>query len=91
MVKSFFTSMKNPLIAGNSSITALTTLWGMAQVTANACQENSKDIGRLVGTTFTARDMMRIVDALEEDGLLRYWGNKRTGPISKFHWTNDIS
>lgn len=25
-------------------------------------------------TAFTARDMLQIVDALGEDGLLRYWG-----------------
>lgn len=27
-----------------------------------------------MGTAFVARDMMQIVDALKEDGLLRYWG-----------------
>ncbi|KAL4971048.1 uncharacterized protein BDV14DRAFT_194830 [Aspergillus stella-maris] len=28
----------------------------------------------MIGTTFTATDLMQIVDAAEEDGLLRYWG-----------------
>lgn len=27
-----------------------------------------------MGTAFVVRDMMRIVDALGEDGMLRYWG-----------------
>ncbi|KAM0329278.1 hypothetical protein ACHAQA_004583 [Verticillium albo-atrum] len=30
--------------------------------------------GKLMGTAFTARDLMEIVDALREDGLLRFWG-----------------
>ena len=30
--------------------------------------------GSLIGTGFVARDMMQIVEALNEDGLLRYWG-----------------
>ncbi|KAM7200718.1 TAP-like domain containing protein [Naviculisporaceae sp. PSN 640] len=40
------------------------------------CAENHKNGGipEYVGTTFVARDMMQIVDALGEDGLLRYWG-----------------
>ncbi|KAM7218623.1 TAP-like domain containing protein [Rhypophila decipiens] len=40
------------------------------------CAENNRDssIGEYVGTTFVARDMIQIVDALGEDGLLRYWG-----------------
>lgn len=30
--------------------------------------------GEFVGTAFVARDFMAVVDALGEDGLLRYWG-----------------
>lgn len=30
--------------------------------------------GHLYGTAFVARDMLQIVDALDEDGLLRYYG-----------------
>lgn len=41
---------------------------------ANACGERLKDTGDLVGMAFAARDMMQIVDALGEDGMLRYWG-----------------
>lgn len=41
---------------------------------ANTCGEKMKEIGGLVGTSFVARDMMQIVDALKEDGKLRYWG-----------------
>jgi len=39
-----------------------------------ACLREQAKYGDLVGTAFTARDMMQIVDALQEDGLLRFWG-----------------
>ena len=45
-----------------------------SKIMGNICGEKMKDIGGLVGTSFVARDMMQIVDALEEDGKLRYWG-----------------
>ena len=48
-------------------------IWKHAEEIAKACKENVVD-GDLVGTAFVARDMMQIVDALNEDGLLRYWG-----------------
>ncbi|KAM7193952.1 TAP-like domain containing protein [Naviculisporaceae sp. PSN 640] len=50
--------------------------WAETHAFANACRNKNKDnnIGELVGTTFVARDMMRIVDSLQEDGLLRFWG-----------------
>ena len=35
------------------------------------------ETGNLYGTSFIARDMMQIVDALSEDGLLHYWGRLR--------------
>ena len=33
-----------------------------------------QDRGELIGTGFVARDMMQIVDALNEDGLLSHCG-----------------
>ena len=43
---------------------------------ASSCAntEGNAEIGRFLGTPFVVRDMVRIVDALEEDGLLRFWG-----------------
>ncbi|KAJ9608002.1 hypothetical protein H2200_008081 [Cladophialophora chaetospira] len=58
----------------NSSDTALGQNFANAEIQASLCQEATKDFGELVGTAFVARDMARIVDALGEDGLLRYWG-----------------
>ena len=57
-----------------SSDTALGTAWAYKRTLAESCYDNRKDIGDLVGTAFVARDMMQIVDALGEDGMLRYWG-----------------
>lgn len=41
---------------------------------AEACYEANADTGSFLGTAFVARDMLRIVEALNEDGLLHYWG-----------------
>ncbi|KAK7967739.1 TAP-like protein-domain-containing protein [Apiospora aurea] len=50
-------------------------LWAEAQVLANDCGNAlANTTGSLVGTAFTARDFMQVVDALGEDGMLRYWG-----------------
>lgn len=49
----------------------------MGKVIADGCYANSGQIGELLGTAFVARDAIQIVDALGEDGLLRYWGKAR--------------
>lgn len=41
---------------------------------AEICYTSANETGELIGTAFTARDMIQIIDALGEDGLLRYWG-----------------
>lgn len=48
--------------------------WEAAGVIADSCALQANETGTLIGTAFTARDMMEIVDALGEDGLLRYYG-----------------
>ncbi|RGP67125.1 hypothetical protein FSPOR_6181 [Fusarium sporotrichioides] len=48
--------------------------WESMQKVAEACYETQKENGRFLSTAFTARDMMKIVDALGEDGKLRFWG-----------------
>ncbi|KAK4238918.1 proteinase [Achaetomium macrosporum] len=62
------------LAAGNSSDVAAGRNWANAQILADTCYVAQNETGAFVGTSFVARDMMRIVDALGEDGLLRYWG-----------------
>ncbi|KAF9885201.1 hypothetical protein FE257_000652 [Aspergillus nanangensis] len=51
-----------------------TKAWHDAGVFADACYEQNKDIGKFLSTPFVARDMLKIVDALGEDGQLRFWG-----------------
>lgn len=60
--------------AGNSSDAALGRIWAGSQIAAETCYQAQNKTGNLIGTSFVARDMMQIVDALGEDGMLRYWG-----------------
>lgn len=62
----------------NSSDSALGTFWAGAKNLADACFETQKTTGNLIGTAFTARDIMSVVDVLEDDGKLRYWGECKT-------------
>lgn len=50
--------------------------WHDASLFVNACAdtEGNGKIARFMNTPFVARDMLAIVDALGEDGLLRFWG-----------------
>ncbi|KAI1746787.1 TAP-like protein-domain-containing protein [Xylaria castorea] len=61
---------------GNASDVARGQLWAAGKNYADACAEypEAQERAPLIGTSFTARDAMQIVDAIEEDGLLRYWG-----------------
>lgn len=62
-----------PSIVSDESDDSLDQLWERAGALAKACSDKAEH-GDLVGTAFVARDMMRVVDALGEDGLLRYYG-----------------
>ncbi|KJY02026.1 hypothetical protein TI39_contig264g00023 [Zymoseptoria brevis] len=48
--------------------------WNGNTAIAAVCKEALKGFGSLIGSVYTARDMMEIVTALGEDGLLRYYG-----------------
>lgn len=48
--------------------------WDAANAFADACRESGTDIGPFMSTTFVARDMLKIVETLNEDGMLRYLG-----------------
>ncbi|KAJ4377477.1 hypothetical protein N0V83_000302 [Neocucurbitaria cava] len=50
--------------------------WDDAGVFVETCAntEGNADIAQYLSTAFVARDMLNIVDALNEDGLLRFWG-----------------
>jgi hypothetical protein len=65
---------------GNSSDVALGGVWATQQIFAEQCFTNPdpKTKGGLINTAFVARDLMKVVDALGEDGLLRYIGSYLT-------------
>ncbi|KAK2816028.1 hypothetical protein FQN49_008054, partial [Arthroderma sp. PD_2] len=50
-------------------------LWSSSSIFTNTCGQypEAKERGQLISTAFGARDLMEIVDAVEDDGLLRYW------------------
>ena len=47
--------------------------WESVELFAEQCAKEMADTGSLISTAFVARDMVQIIDALSEDGLLRYW------------------
>lgn len=55
---------------------ALDLGWANMKAWNSGCALKNKDNvnGTLIGTAFVVRDMMKIVDALGEDGKLRLWG-----------------
>ncbi|KAK4943236.1 hypothetical protein LTR10_017078 [Elasticomyces elasticus] len=46
----------------------------LSETYASACARDNAEYGDLVGTAFVARDMLHIVDALNQGNLLNYWG-----------------
>jgi pimeloyl-ACP methyl ester carboxylesterase len=62
------------LVSTNLTEVFLNGGWELAGELADYCAQQANETGTLIGTAFTARDMMEIVDALGEDGFLRYYG-----------------
>lgn len=48
--------------------------WEESKSYAESCYDSMKETGEYISTAFVVRDMVNILDALGEDGLLRYWG-----------------
>ena len=48
--------------------------WEQSKYVAERCFEENNKTGSYLSTAFVARDMVQIIDALSEDGMLRYWG-----------------
>ncbi|PGH09344.1 hypothetical protein GX51_00787 [Blastomyces parvus] len=66
--------LRTATTAGYSSDTALGKIWAGAKIHADACLKNANDTLPYISTAFVARDLMSVVDALDEDGMLRFWG-----------------
>ncbi|KAM0362062.1 hypothetical protein ACHAO7_010800 [Fusarium culmorum] len=53
---------------------AKTIFWKSREAIAESCFEANKEMGQYYGTPAIARDMMSIVDALDQGDKLNYWG-----------------
>ena len=62
------------LVSPNMTETFLNGGWEQAVTYADACFATNNETGQFIGTSSVAHDMISIIDALEEDGLLRYYG-----------------
>lgn len=61
-----------PVLGPNLSDFANEDVFKAIESNGESC--STVESGDLIGTVFTARDMLRVVDALDEDGMLRYLG-----------------
>jgi pimeloyl-ACP methyl ester carboxylesterase len=76
----------------NSSDVMLGRLWASAEIFSRACLLRGNATGSFLGTAFVARDLMSIVDALGEDGMLRYWGKRFLSLLApEVTFSNNIS
>lgn len=62
------------LVSTNITEVFLNGGWRAAGQLTDYCSSEANETATLIGTAFVARDMIEIVDALGEDGLLRYYG-----------------
>ncbi|KAM0274331.1 hypothetical protein ACHAQH_007966 [Verticillium albo-atrum] len=66
----------DPAFAHNKNNHTIPAVYERSGVIADQCETHAegKSDAELIGTVALARDTMRVVDALGEDGMLRYWG-----------------
>ncbi|KAL9561265.1 hypothetical protein ACKAV7_014620 [Fusarium commune] len=64
----------NTLPQSNTWDEIRTTVWKAAESLAEACYKDQEEHGRFISTPFTARDMISIVDALDQGPKINYWG-----------------
>jgi hypothetical protein len=69
-------TLSKEIVLGQSSDVALGRICAAGEIRAHMCFKKANETGRLMGTAFVARDLISVVDALKEDGMLRYWGNQ---------------
>lgn len=65
-------------VATNAYDTSYGEVWAEVKNKADACAHAQNNTGVLVGTAFTARDIMNVVNTLEQDGKLRWWGKSHS-------------
>lgn len=72
----FYTESGLGAVSWKASDVALGDAWASQKWLAQACGDNGNatEVGELIGTAFTARDLMELADAVGEDGMVRFWG-----------------
>ncbi|KAM4055849.1 TAP-like protein [Hirsutella rhossiliensis] len=68
------TFFEDPIAPNDPDEIPLGKLWSRGSIVSNLCAKKHSETGRMIGTTFVARDIVRVAEALGEDGLVRYWG-----------------
>ncbi|KAM0534088.1 hypothetical protein ACHAQF_006773 [Verticillium nonalfalfae] len=65
-----------PMLSQHRANETIEEIWRRAAAVAAQCAKHStgNQHAELLGTVALVRDMMQVVDALGEDGLLRFWG-----------------
>lgn len=63
-----------PYISEANFDISASTAFGVGGSVASACKVALNETGEVLGSAYVARDMVQILDALGEDGLLRYYG-----------------
>ncbi|KAF2009112.1 hypothetical protein BU24DRAFT_359054 [Aaosphaeria arxii CBS 175.79] len=67
-------ALHNPLANATADGSALGRAFAEGKLFADQCKQMQNATGEYVGTAFTIRDMFRILDNLDEEGRLQYWG-----------------
>lgn len=67
-------TLSTEIIAGDSSDVATGRVWAQSTIFAENCAAVMNETGRFIGSAFSARDIMQVVDAIEPDKMLRFWG-----------------
>ena len=62
---------------GTASKDALAQIWNGSALLANACYQRNQPTGELIGTAYTARDLLAVSEALGQNQL-NYWGIDRS-------------
>ncbi|KAL2267170.1 hypothetical protein VTJ83DRAFT_4447 [Remersonia thermophila] len=61
---------------GNASDASAGRLWAAGRVSADDCKKHMGETGEFVGTSFVARDIVKVAEALggKDAGRVRFWG-----------------
>ncbi|KAI1337286.1 TAP-like protein-domain-containing protein [Xylariaceae sp. FL0016] len=65
---------QNPFPPADAYDSAIKQTWASSLALTEVCRLANLNATGVYGTSYVARDLMQVVDALGEDGMLRFWG-----------------